>query len=142
MSTVPRPQFAERDFRKATRSEPDKQCVRVARRDGWVELRDDKAVFGAPDDHRLVFTAEEFDAFLAPIHRGGFEVILVSFVDDCGGVWTCGIRWSAQLFHGSWVGPLRAGWGRVIRLFRVGRGWCGTGGASRVGGASFPGGAV
>ncbi|MEV0089462.1 DUF397 domain-containing protein [Saccharopolyspora sp. NPDC050642] len=73
MSTVPRPQFAERDFRKATRSEPDKSCVRVARRDGWVELRDDKTVFGASDDHRLVFTAEEFDAFLAGAREGRTE---------------------------------------------------------------------
>jgi hypothetical protein len=65
MSSTPPPRFAEREFRKATRSDPDKSCVRVARRDGWVELRDDKTAFGAADDHRLVFTAEEFDAYLA-----------------------------------------------------------------------------
>ncbi|WP_190812386.1 DUF397 domain-containing protein [Saccharopolyspora pogona] len=69
MNTTP-PLFAEGEFRKATRSQPDLSCVRVARRDGWVELRDDKAVFGAPDDHRLVFTAEEFDAFLAGAREG------------------------------------------------------------------------
>ncbi|TDD33918.1 DUF397 domain-containing protein [Saccharopolyspora elongata] len=64
---------AQRDFHKATRIEPDKNCVRVARRDGWVELRDDKTVLGAPDDHRLVFTAEEFDAFLAGVREGRTE---------------------------------------------------------------------
>jgi hypothetical protein len=64
MSSTP-PVFAEREFRKASRSDPTKECVRVARRDRWVELRDDKKVFGAPDDHRLVFRAEEFDAYLA-----------------------------------------------------------------------------
>lgn len=66
-----RPQFAEQDFQKATRSEPDKACVRVARRGDWVELRDDKTTFGATDDRRLVFSAEEFDAFLAEVRAGG-----------------------------------------------------------------------
>ncbi|WP_223838277.1 hypothetical protein [Saccharopolyspora pogona] len=54
MNTAPSLAFAEIDFRKAGKSVPDKDCVCVARRDGWVELRDDKTVFGAPDDHRLV----------------------------------------------------------------------------------------
>ncbi|WP_210435098.1 hypothetical protein [Saccharopolyspora sp. ASAGF58] len=57
MNTTP-PLSAEGEFRKAARSQPDLSCVCVARRDGWVELRDDKTVFGGPDDHRLVFTAE------------------------------------------------------------------------------------
>lgn len=70
MITTPRPEFTERDFRKATRSEPTKSCVRVARRGGWVELRDDKVPFGSPEDHRLVFTAEEFDAYLTGEREG------------------------------------------------------------------------
>lgn len=64
------PHFTQNDFRKATASEADKECVRVARRDGTVELRDDKQVFGSPDDHRLVFTDDRFDAFLAGIRSG------------------------------------------------------------------------
>lgn len=68
-----RPTFAEADFRKATRSNPDTSCVRVARRDGWVELRDDKTTFGAADDHRLIFTAEEFDTYLAGEREGQTE---------------------------------------------------------------------
>ncbi|WP_346264273.1 hypothetical protein [Saccharopolyspora spinosa] len=54
---------AESEFRKASMSRPDKDCVCVARRDGWVELCDAKAVFGVSEDHWLVFAAEEFDAF-------------------------------------------------------------------------------
>ncbi|PKW18038.1 DUF397 domain-containing protein [Saccharopolyspora spinosa] len=73
MNTAPSLAFAESEFRKASKSRPDKDCVRVARRDGWVELRDDKTVFGAPDDDRLVFTAEEFDAFLAGVREGCTE---------------------------------------------------------------------
>ncbi|MEV0702713.1 DUF397 domain-containing protein [Saccharopolyspora sp. NPDC050389] len=73
MNTAPSLAFAEIDFRKASKSVPDKDCVCVARRDGWVELRDDKTVFGASDDHRLVFTAEEFDAFLAGAREGRTE---------------------------------------------------------------------
>lgn len=61
MSTTP-PTFAEAEFRKASKSNPNRECVRVARRDGWVELRDDKTEFGSAEDHRLVFTAAEFDA--------------------------------------------------------------------------------
>lgn len=63
MSSIP-PVFTRSEFRKANRSNADDQCVCVARRDGWVELRDDKTTFGATDDHRLVFTAEEFDTYL------------------------------------------------------------------------------
>ncbi len=64
------PAFAERDFRKASASNPDKQCVRVARRGHRVELRDDKTAFRASNDHRLVFTDVQFDAFLAGVRSG------------------------------------------------------------------------
>ena len=64
------PAFTPGEFRKASASRPDKECVRVARRDGWVELRDDKKIFDAPDDHRLVFTDGQFDTFLASVRAG------------------------------------------------------------------------
>lgn len=70
MSTAPRPSFTEHEFRKATRSDPDKECVRVARRNRWVELRDDKKRFGTPEDRRLAFTDEEFDAYLTGARAG------------------------------------------------------------------------
>jgi hypothetical protein len=58
-----RPTFAQHEFRKATASYPNRECVRVARRDGWVEIRDDKTTFGAPDDHHLTFTTTQFDHY-------------------------------------------------------------------------------
>uniref|UniRef100_UPI003F490C2F DUF397 domain-containing protein n=1 Tax=Pseudonocardia sp. CA-138482 TaxID=3240023 RepID=UPI003F490C2F len=64
------PAFTEADFRKASASRPDLECVAVARRGGWVEVRDDKTTFGSPADHRLVFTDTEFDAVLAGLRAG------------------------------------------------------------------------
>lgn len=69
MTSTP-PAFVEHDFRKASASQPNKECVRVARREGWVELRDDKATFGAADDLRLVLTEPQFDTFLADVRSG------------------------------------------------------------------------
>jgi hypothetical protein len=70
------PHFTEEDFRKATASTPTQECVRVARGAGWVELRDDKTTFGAPDDHRIVLTSAEFDQFQAGIRSGRNEGML------------------------------------------------------------------
>lgn len=64
------PSFAENDFRKASASQPDRECVMVARRDGWVELRDDKTTFGTPEDARLVLTDAQFDDFLRRVRAG------------------------------------------------------------------------
>lgn len=64
------PTFAEDEFFKAAASLPDRECVCVARRDGWVELRDDKTTFGAPNDLRLRFTEDQFDTFLAGVRAG------------------------------------------------------------------------
>ncbi|MFE0020936.1 DUF397 domain-containing protein [Amycolatopsis sp. NPDC059021] len=70
MNPVTPKAFREDDFRKATASNPDKDCVRVARRNGRVEIRDDKKAFGAPDDHRLVLTEDEFDAYQDDVRAG------------------------------------------------------------------------
>lgn len=64
------PHFAEQDFRKATASQPTENCVRVARRAGQVELRDDKTTFGSPEDHRIVLSGAEFDRFQAGVRSG------------------------------------------------------------------------
>jgi hypothetical protein len=58
------PMFSEADFRKASRSEPEKDCVHVARRVGWVAVRDTKKAFGTAEDQHLVFDAAQFDGFL------------------------------------------------------------------------------
>jgi hypothetical protein len=65
------PIFVEVEFRKSSRSQPNLDCVHVARHDGWVELRDTEALFGSPDDGRLVFTADQFDRFLLTIREQG-----------------------------------------------------------------------
>jgi imidazolonepropionase-like amidohydrolase len=70
---APPPGFAEGEFRKARASQPNKSCVQVARRDGWVEIRDDKTTFGAVNDHRIVFNADEFDHFLTSVRAGTTE---------------------------------------------------------------------
>ncbi|MBB5154938.1 DUF397 domain-containing protein [Saccharopolyspora phatthalungensis] len=72
--TTTSPVFAEHEFRKASRSDPKKQCVEVARRDGWVEMRDDK-LKGTADyvTRALRFTEAEFDAFLVAAREGRTE---------------------------------------------------------------------
>lgn len=79
MNATP-PTFAEDEFRKALASQPDKSCVQVARRGGWVEVRDDKTTFGSPADHRLVFTDQEFDHFLAAVRAGTTEDLCLEMV--------------------------------------------------------------
>lgn len=58
-------EFTESEFRKSSMSEPNKECVQVARREDWVAIRDTKTAFGAPDDHHLLVTATQFDRLLA-----------------------------------------------------------------------------
>lgn len=79
------PTFDRNEFRKASRSQSDgTNCVLVARRDRWVEVRDSKQWFGGPDDVRLVFDAEEFDEFLAGIRAGDLTGHCVEIVDGKG----------------------------------------------------------
>jgi len=63
----PLPTFTESDFRKSSYSDPDRDCVHVARQGAWVALRNTKTVFNTPEDRRLVLTAERFDVFLARV---------------------------------------------------------------------------
>ncbi|GAA4612343.1 DUF397 domain-containing protein [Saccharopolyspora hordei] len=98
MSTNRRPQFTERDFRKATRSEPDKSCVRVARRDEWVEMRDDKTAFGASDDCRLVFGAEEFDTFLTAVRTEGGDTFLGAVREGKFGGTCLEVVWNGETY--------------------------------------------
>jgi hypothetical protein len=82
------PAFTPGEFRKASASRPDKECVCVARRDGWVELRDDKKVFDAPDDHRLVFTDDQFDTFLAGVRAGNPDTQCLAITRRPDGMYT------------------------------------------------------
>lgn len=81
---TPRPHFAEQDFRKASASVPDRECVRVARNGGWVELRDDKVIFGSQDDVHIVLTDAEFDAFQEAIRAGRPTAGLALRLDEVG----------------------------------------------------------
>jgi hypothetical protein len=56
--------FTEVEFRKSSMSDPDMNCVAVARRPDCVAVRDTKTAFGAPGDHHLLFTAAQFGSFL------------------------------------------------------------------------------
>lgn len=67
------PTFTEADFRKSSRSEPDRDCVLVARRAGWVEMRDSKIAFGAANDRHLVLTELEGSALLRAVQAGQFD---------------------------------------------------------------------
>jgi hypothetical protein len=74
MSTATPSPFREDDFRKASASNPDKDCVRVARRGARVELRNDTVPFGSAGDYRLVLDAADWDAFLATFRATGSAV--------------------------------------------------------------------
>jgi uncharacterized protein DUF397 len=67
MINVP-PTFCEADFRKSSYSDPDRDCVQVARQGVWAAVRDSKTVFDS-SKNGLVFTAEVFDAFLAQYRK-------------------------------------------------------------------------
>jgi len=59
------PMFDEADFRKSSFSDPDRDCVHVARRGDWVAMRDSKTAFDGREDSWLVLPAERFDVLLA-----------------------------------------------------------------------------
>ena len=65
------PVFAAGEFRKATRSQPNQSCVMIARRDGWVEIRDDKLEHTVYyDTVALRLPDAEFDAYQAAVRDG------------------------------------------------------------------------
>jgi hypothetical protein len=69
ISSLVVPAFERNQFRKASRSGQNPQaCVEVARGQGWVAVRDSKQTWGSPNDHRLVFTAAQFNNWLATLH--------------------------------------------------------------------------
>lgn len=63
------PMFVEPTFRKASYSDPDRDCVHVARRGGWVAMRDSKTTFDGREDCWLVLPVERSDMFLAQYRK-------------------------------------------------------------------------
>jgi hypothetical protein len=75
------PMFERGQFRKSTRSGQNPQaCVEVARARGWVVIRDSKQVWNSAEDHRLVFTAEQFDAWLAAQGTEATDTLCIDIV--------------------------------------------------------------
>jgi hypothetical protein len=71
------PTFTIGEFIKAVASSPNQNCVRVARRDGWTAVWDDKLAgehadldATLPGEQLLYFTDEQFDAFQADLRAG------------------------------------------------------------------------
>ena len=56
--------FSKDDFRKVSCSEPQRNCVHVARRGDVAQVRDSKTGFDAADDGRLTVSGEQFTAFV------------------------------------------------------------------------------
>jgi hypothetical protein len=83
-----RPRFAEHEFRKARRSEPEKSCVRIARGYGLVAVRNDTIAFGSAEDHWLWFTDEQFDAFQRGIRSGVTTRLCISISPRPDGLYT------------------------------------------------------
>jgi Domain of unknown function (DUF397) len=81
------PTFERSEFRKSTRSGQNPQaCVEVARGGGWVAIRDSKQAWDSADDHRLVFTADQFDAWLAALSSGSAETGCIDITQRADGV--------------------------------------------------------
>lgn len=82
------PTFAESEFRKASTSHPDRECVRVAWRDGWAELRDDKTPFGAANDHRITLTSEQFETIQTDLRTGNTPPQHLDIINHTNGTYT------------------------------------------------------
>ncbi|MBB5911348.1 hypothetical protein BJY24_000215 [Nocardia transvalensis] len=68
------PTFTAGEFRKASASSPNQNCVRVARKQGWTAVWDDKRATDRTTpastlsaDELLLFTDEQFDAIQSAV---------------------------------------------------------------------------
>ncbi|MFF0487867.1 hypothetical protein ACWDSJ_19450 [Nocardia sp. NPDC003482] len=71
------PTFTAGEFHKARASSPNQNCVRVARKQGWTAVWDDKRATDRitpatelPLGELLLFTDEQFDAYQAGVREG------------------------------------------------------------------------
>jgi Domain of unknown function (DUF397) len=87
MSNNAMPVFERSQFRKSTRSGQNPQaCVEVARGGGWVAVRDSKQAWNSTHDHRLVFSAGQFDAWLATLGGGAGDSGCIAITRRTDGV--------------------------------------------------------
>ncbi|MBF6329633.1 hypothetical protein [Nocardia transvalensis] len=68
------PIFTAGEFRKASASSPNQNCVRIARKQGWTAIWDDKRATDRitpatelPADELLLLTDEQFDTYQATV---------------------------------------------------------------------------
>ena len=71
------PTFTVGEFRKAARSSPNQNCVRIARKQGWTAVWDDKRSTAAttpatplPGSELLLLTDAQFDSYQAAVRAG------------------------------------------------------------------------
>jgi hypothetical protein len=68
------PTFRAAEFHKASASSPHQNCVRVARREGWTAIWDDKLATGdpgpLPPGELLFLTDSQFDTFQSGVRIG------------------------------------------------------------------------
>lgn len=91
--TLP-PTFTVREFRKATRSSPNQNCVRVARKQGWTAVWDDKRGTPAttpetplPDTELILLTDNQFDDYQVAVRAGDADDSPLSLVRRADGLY-------------------------------------------------------
>jgi hypothetical protein len=74
------PTFSVGEFRKASRSSPNQNCVRIARKQGWTAVWDDKRGTAAttpetplPDTELLLLTDAQFDSYQRAVRSDAVE---------------------------------------------------------------------
>ncbi len=74
------PTFTVGEFRKASASSPHQNCVRIARKQGWTAIWDDKCATGATSTatalastELLLLRDEQFETYQAGIRAGHIE---------------------------------------------------------------------
>jgi|GEM_PF-6268743 len=74
------PTFTVCEFHKASRSSPNQNCVRIARKQGWTAVWDDKRSTAATtpattltDGELLLLTDAQFDGYQAGVRAGKSE---------------------------------------------------------------------
>jgi hypothetical protein len=93
------PAFERSQFRKSSSSgQNPNACVEVARRQGWVAVRDSKQAWGSPDDHRLAFTVAEFDDWVAKLHAESAEPACIEIAPHSDDVYV--LRSTSAQDHG------------------------------------------
>ncbi|MEV6426268.1 hypothetical protein [Nocardia sp. NPDC051463] len=83
------PTFTIGEFIKAAASSPNQNCVRIARRDGWTAVWDDKLAdedtaldTTVSGEQLLYFTDQQFDAFQEGLRTGRPDLYLSTRHDD------------------------------------------------------------